>query len=388
MDFTPSHEPLLRPAMPELDTLRGVAVLGVLFYHGIFWSRDLSTYSRPERFLMRLASPGEFGVSLFFVLSGFLITGVLIDSRNRADYFRRFYVRRALRILPAYYGILAVLAALGLISHGFLLLSFFYCSNLALLFGATWSYGVLWSLSVEEHFYLLWPTVVRKMSNRQVAALAGGIVVMCPMLRLICFFRSAGVPMESSGCSFYTWNMADGLATGAILAVLVREMNGRRVALRWICLVIAAIATSLAAAGLPFGLATRMSPVGAALQFSLANFCFALLLGAFLLLGTSPWKRIATPWSLRFFGNISYGLYLLHPLGLLAFDKLVARTRPSFLSSFGALGYVWLRFLCAATASVLCAYVSRWYFEEPFLRLKSRLTTPSGVARQLAATTD
>lgn len=130
-----SHEPLLRPTMPELDSIRGLAILGVLFYHGFFWARDVSQFPRFERLFLRLMSPGEFGVSLFFVLSGFLITGLLIDSRDRPDYLRRFYIRRALRILPAYYGILVILAALGVISHGFLLISLVYCSNLAPLFG-------------------------------------------------------------------------------------------------------------------------------------------------------------------------------------------------------------------------------------------------------------
>jgi peptidoglycan/LPS O-acetylase OafA/YrhL len=364
--------------MPELDSIRGLAILGVLFYHGFFWDRDFAPFSGYQRLFLRLTSSGEFGVSLFFVLSGFLITGLLIDSRNRPDYYRRFYIRRALRILPAYYGILAILAAFGLVSRGFLLISLVYGSNLALLFGIRWSYGVLWSLSVEEHFYLVWPTVVRKVSNRALGTIAAAIVIVSPVLRLLCYRHWQSLPMTESGCTFYTWNMADGLASGALIAVLVRESHASRLFLKRICIAIAVLAAAVSAVGFPFGLATRMTATGAALQFTLANLCFALLLGCFLLIGTSSWKWIVTSRPLRFFGDISYGLYLIHLLGFWGFDALVAHEKFSFLASFGPFEYVWFRFLVGSSLAIAASYLSRWYFEEPFLRLKSRIT-PSRV---------
>jgi peptidoglycan/LPS O-acetylase OafA/YrhL len=102
-------EPLLRRNMPELDTIRGLAILGVLLYHGLFWNVNLSNFPTPERIILKGMWAGRMGVDLFFVLSGFLITGILLDSRGIHDYYRRFYVRRALRILPAYLLILAIL---------------------------------------------------------------------------------------------------------------------------------------------------------------------------------------------------------------------------------------------------------------------------------------
>src|SRR6266852_2646380 len=93
---------LFRSHMPELDTLRGLAILGVLLYHGLYWARDLSPFSPIQRRILSVASVGQFGVNLFFVLSGFLISGLLLDSKNRPDYYLRFYLRRALRILPSY----------------------------------------------------------------------------------------------------------------------------------------------------------------------------------------------------------------------------------------------------------------------------------------------
>ncbi|MGO8795530.1 MAG: acyltransferase family protein [Candidatus Sulfotelmatobacter sp.] len=114
-DSTPLSEPpsLLRPKMPELDCVRGVAILMVLFYHGFATRQDLTAFSGLPRLVVWLASPGWTGVNLFFALSGFLITGILLDSKPNPQYYRRFYVRRALRILPAYYALLFVLVILG-----------------------------------------------------------------------------------------------------------------------------------------------------------------------------------------------------------------------------------------------------------------------------------
>jgi peptidoglycan/LPS O-acetylase OafA/YrhL len=99
--LTPTEQPLPRQRMPELDTVRGLAIIGVLLYHAFCETRDLQAYQPWQRHILSLMSVGQFGVNLFFVLSGFLINGVLLDSRKRPDYNQRFYYRRALRILPA-----------------------------------------------------------------------------------------------------------------------------------------------------------------------------------------------------------------------------------------------------------------------------------------------
>lgn len=132
--------------MPELDTIRGLAILGVLLYHGLYWNVNLSNFPSLERIILTGMWAGRMGVDLFFVLSGFLITGILLDSRNRQDYYRRFYARRALRILPAYLLILAILAVTKYTPLSFVLLSLIYLSNLTPLFGIPIAYPVLWSL--------------------------------------------------------------------------------------------------------------------------------------------------------------------------------------------------------------------------------------------------
>src|SRR5258708_20793364 len=105
-----STEKMIRPVMPELDSLRGIAILLVLFFHGfdhpgLVWSQ----FKGPARVFITGAVGGWTGVYLFFVLSGFLITGILLDSKPNPHYSPRFYIRRALRILPRFYLLLLLL---------------------------------------------------------------------------------------------------------------------------------------------------------------------------------------------------------------------------------------------------------------------------------------
>src|ERR1700722_19067474 len=105
-----SRSTILRPKMPELDTIRGIAILGVFLYHSLYAQPNLARWAQPIRLFLTATWPGRFGVNLFFVLSGFLITGILVDSQPRQGYYTRFYKRRALRILPAYLALVVVLA--------------------------------------------------------------------------------------------------------------------------------------------------------------------------------------------------------------------------------------------------------------------------------------
>ncbi len=151
--------------MPELDSMRGIAVLMVLFLHGMAAPLN-ANLSRLGQTMLSVSQYGGVGVNLFFVLSGFLITGILIANRGRPDYYRRFYARRALRILPALYATLIVLLLGGLIGWRFVMVSLLFLANFAPLLGLPLQYPVLWSLAVEEHFYMLWPAIVRKFSSR------------------------------------------------------------------------------------------------------------------------------------------------------------------------------------------------------------------------------
>jgi len=263
--FSGDPEKLVRSFMPELDTLRGIAVLGVLFLHGFEWKYGGMQFGRPARFFLLVTQPGWIGVNLFFVLSGFLITGILLESRNRPHYYSRFYARRALRILPPYYSLLILLGLLGQASLGFLGLSFIYLSNLTSFFGVTMDYGPLWSLAVEEHYYILWPTAVRKLKSRSLVIFLIAISAAIPIFRAIAFRYDHG-----HGIDWYTWFVADGLAAGSLLAILLRSSIRRNQVVK-LCAVLLAAALVLGAAGAPFGILTRQRLLGATFQYTLLN---------------------------------------------------------------------------------------------------------------------
>lgn len=361
--------PLLRPNMPELDTVRGIAILGVLALHG-FYSRysSLRGWSRPAHVFLELTRWGWVGVNLFFVLSGFLITGILLDSRPRADYYRRFYLRRALRILPAYYALVILLAVLRQSTAAYLGLSAAYLANVTIFFGVAESYGPLWSLAVEEHFYLLWPMIVRWLNRRNLALFAFGVCVAEPAIRAFAFHRG-----QVAGLASFTWFVADGLASGGLLAILLRTSLARRQIAR-IAMSLLALAFIAAAMGAPFGILTRNCLLGAALQHTVINIFFSGVLLCFLLAGTAPWGSFIGNMTLRFMGRISYGLYLVHLLVFRLYDKLCARFAPWLLPHNGELSKMILGFIVAAGFATAIACLSRRFYEEPFLRLKTHWT--------------
>jgi len=370
------QSPILRSHMPELDAIRGLAILGVVFYHAFYWARDLSAYSPWQRIFLKTMSVGQYGVNLFFVLSGFLITGILLNTRDRKDYYRRFYLRRALRILPAYYLTLLILVVFKITSKGFLWMSLLYSSNLSLLFGISMSYTVLWSLAVEEHFYLVWPTAVRKISPKGLMVLAVSLMVLSPAMRFCCVLLGAKYAGILRGCMYYTWDTADGLALGAVMALVIRRMNDNRQKLLRLSFLLIAIGLLIAGVGYFFGIITRMNPIGAALQWVPWQFGLAGLLGIFVVIGSGKWKGIVAPRILTFFGAISYGLYLYHLLFSIAYQWTARRTGFEQRWNLDLWQRTWLAFTIAATAAIVFSYLSRWYFEEPFLRLKDRWERP------------
>ena len=366
-------EPLLRPVMPELDSIRGIAIIAVLLYHGLYWSVDLSRFTQMQRLVLTATWTGRLGVNLFFVLSGFLITGLLQDSRNREDYYRRFYIRRALRIIPAYFLTLAILLIVRVIPIKFLLLSLAYLSNLTPLFGVAIAYPVLWSLAVEEHFYLMWPLLIRKLSDRLILVCTILIIFLSPLIRWISFHAASRKGWVSFEVFDYTWNSADGLACGALLAISIRMWRPSRKQLAQSLGWLVVIAMGIWALGFPFGIATRQRAIGAAFQVVPWHLIFMALIGGFLLVGSSPWTRWVTPRFLTFFGRISYGLYLYHLSFFWGSAWLVTHCFAHRLE-IDPFGGLLVRVVLVGGISVVFSYLSRRYFEEPFLRLKDKFS--------------
>ena len=362
--------PLLRPHMPEMDSVRGIVILLVLFFHGMAppLHADLSSGGK---LLFSVSQYGWVGVNLFFVLSGFLITGILLDGRSRTGSLRHFYVRRALRILPALYAMLLVLLVGGWVSWPFVALGALFLANYAPLVGVPLQYGPLWSLAVEEHFYMIWPWMVRRLPPRKLMFLLAAVVAATPAIRALDFIM-LGPPADF--VALYTWFNLDGLALGAMLAVWLRWPGFRRGQL-------SRIAPPIFVAGaLAFVLlfkALRWETVFSASALKLA---FAGLVACMLLVGTSRWSGLVNQALLRFFGYISYGLYLVHVLAFRLGEILLQRQFATLVASGRSTSAMLLRFVSGGGLAIVLAYLSRRSLEEGFLRMGSSTRSECGPA--------
>ncbi|MGA8940920.1 MAG: acyltransferase [Acidobacteriaceae bacterium] len=372
MNPTPAETTLLAPSpsslryMPGLDVVRGIAILMVLFDHGFVADQPLARLHTNIFFrgLGYASHFGHMGVHLFFILSGFLITGVLLDSRTQPDYFHNFYTRRVLRIAPAYLLMVAVL----LLTHSITLRYFAAClvclCNMPTLVGAAREYPALWSLSVEEQFYLIWPLAIRKLSTRSFTILCASIVLLTPLLRFALLYSL----VFFHDIRFKTWAVADFFAAGALLALTARLPHLRARMHRSIApLLLAGVSLFALQHLLPsptnyvlinLGLATHVEP-------------WLLVFSGFVLLAYLH-PGIATGMAARpliFLAKISYGLYLCHPFLFNLIDKHWPLHSPSTPAFYHQLI---LRFLVEAALSIAVATLSRYTFEQYFLSRKPR----------------
>jgi peptidoglycan/LPS O-acetylase OafA/YrhL len=358
------HKPSRR--LPGLDLVRGVAILMVLLDHGL--AIDQGVYersgSRPLIALGHILRLGHLGVHLFFILSGLLITGILLDHRNDPDYFRNFYARRALRILPAYLLMLAILLTTHSVTARYVGVCLLFLANMTGLFGMGSQYGALWSLSVEEQFYLVWPLTVRRLSPRGLALACIGIVLLTPVLRFGLLYG----PHLVQDIRFKTWAVGDFFAVGALLAIAWRLPN-RRSKLQPFTVPLMAVGALMVSLqhALAKGAGGRMANVLHAIYLD----PWLLLLTGFTLFSLLH-PGIAEPFIARpflFLGQISYGLYLCHPF---VFALVNRHWPPNPPSTVGHIPSLLLHFLVGAGLSIAIAALSRFTLEEFFLRLKPK----------------
>src|SRR5215468_1062806 len=203
----------MQQRLPQLDGIRGIAILVVILHN--------ESVKYPFLYLDRLFTNGWMGVDLFFVLSGFLITGILLDTKQSNGYFKNFYARRCLRIWPLYYSsifLMFVIIPFLRPSDGHAIFQRsgpwwafpFYLQNFLIPdpAGAAGLLGVTWSLAIEEQFYLIWAIFVRFFSPRLLSRIAVCTICISPVLRL--FLASYGVNLYSN-----TFSRLDGLMAGA-----------------------------------------------------------------------------------------------------------------------------------------------------------------------------
>jgi peptidoglycan/LPS O-acetylase OafA/YrhL len=364
--------------IPALDGVRGIAILLVLVFHFTMYGPHSLTLASADRVFHRLSQAGWIGVDLFFVLSGFLITGILYDARRKDHYFRDFYARRILRIFPLYYGSLILFTfVLPYLFSGHPALEspredavwyWTYLANLRIAAEGWPELGTIahfWSLAIEEQFYLVWPVVVLVFGRRELMR----VCVACFFFALA--FRVGFLWGGYEEASFVlTPARMDSLAAGGLLALLVREPGGLERVARYARPVTAGLGICL---GLLFlsrrGLSSE-DPMVATWGLTLFAFFFAGVVGVAL---TSPSNsyagRVFESSTLRFFGRYSYGLYVFHhPLLFLKPDRFLLESWPQIYGSWLPVHFL---FMLAATAASLALAVPSWHlYEKHFLKRK------------------
>jgi peptidoglycan/LPS O-acetylase OafA/YrhL len=328
-------------------------------------------------FYNQVIEAGSFGVDLFFVLSGFLITGILLDSKGTPGYFRNFYARRFLRLFPVYYLYLALVALLlpmihrGVHTHmpdydGNWWWYLLYACNLKRDHGVYDPYlGHFWSLAVEEQFYLVWPALVLLLSRRRFAHSCFCAIALAVTLRV--FFSWYGADWNTI-CRVTPMRL-DTLALGALGAVTLRNerWSGRGPALAWKALLAGA---ALFLACVLWGQSTSWS--AAPIQ-TWGGFFLAVAFAGLTYLAASTHSGIArffsTRW-LRMFGKYSYTIYVIHVL----IERHVSWGMATLAKRSGPLPY-WAALIGSGIMVALSygiAALSWKYYENPILQLKKR----------------
>lgn len=353
---------------PALDGLRGVAILLVVFLHNF-------------RF-MNYFFFGWLGVDLFFVLSGFLITDLLLKALDKPHFLRNFYMRRVLRIFPLFYlSLIIFLLILPNIRSLHLDAGYYtknqgwlwaYLQNWLFIFKEPYGDQILlhtWSLAVEEQFYLFWPLIIlllRKPGRLLIFALL--ILLLTGVARYVVW--SCKVE-DLAYSSLYTFTRIDGLCIGAMVALLLRiDRNFLKKYTIVIVLLMAAV---------NFGFYFLNNREGFTLPYLafVGYTTFAVLFGLLVyeaVNGDSKIIRfILDNRPLKFFGKISYGLYVYHwPVYILFFDYLKNLVIEKNLVSFRIAEMI--SAVAVTLIAILVSVASYHYFEKPFLKLKKRFS--------------
>ncbi len=348
-----------RGFIAELDGLRGIAILLVIVHR--FWPRSDTGVAAD------LAGAGWIGVDLFFVISGFLITGILLETRGQPDFFRNFYIRRILRIFPLYYLFVGmVLLAFSWNpafreASGSPLWYLLYLGNVpegVLGHDVPYWLGPVWSLAIEEQFYLTFPFLVAVLDRRRLTIVLLAIMAIAPAIRTVTMLMAPG---QERVQYLFTLCRLDTIAVGCLLAILWRSIDVERHR-AWLHKAGVGVLVGAAVVALVTGL-DRTTAFGRVAGYSVVAFgCAAGVMLAVLARGLPSSAPLRASW-LQYFGKLCFGLYLLH------------RPADTIVSALGArIGIdgaaLWLIPVKTAVAVVL-ATLSWRLLEQPILSLKS-----------------
>ena len=362
----------LSDRVPALDGVRGLAILLVMMHHGFASSFTVQTLGE-KIFKLAVGSYGWVGVDLFFVLSGFLITGVLLDAKGRANYFSAFYMRRVLRIFPIYYVSLVIFfLVLPLLFTS--LVPAFPLREIPWYLGYAVNYqlaiktplGHFWSLCIEEQFYLIWPLLVWLLARRALVRVSVALILLPLLLRVGGYF--GGLRLEV--LHYWLIMRIDALIYGALIAIGSRSpgLHALRKPMQWIVGGSGIILAGLFAITRGFPRCALTETVG----LSVVEMFFAATL--VLILTASPsslWTKTFSSNFLTKLGKYSYALYIFNwPIvdwlrgRLWQMDETLPRIAGSQICS--------AILFCIGTAllTYLCALVSWHLLEKHFLRLK------------------
>lgn len=362
---------------PELDALRFVAFMSVFTIHALSLSPG-SIHRQPI-----VAAVGAYGLCLFFLLSSYLITELLCreESKTGTVHVKAFYVRRILRIWPLYFAFLLFAKILGHVYPFFglensRLFSFLFLAGNWFIakFGSSWTPAeVLWSISVEEQFYLVWPLVAKYGGKRAVGIFS---TILLPVAWITLYwhhgFQPAAMGLEFDGTIWCNSLVQfQFFALGALFSILMRGRVPRWNAVTRCAIFLFGFALWFAASWLfRAGNYGDRLPGGVSLAgYSLiAVGCVSLLLS---MLGARPDRF---PQFLIYLGKISYGLYVFHWICLEMIYVLPNTLAGRFPVTYNSIPLFALKYAFALAATVLIAACSYRYFETPFLEIKKRFT--------------
>ena len=365
--------------MPALDGVRGLAILMVIASH---YKGCLDASVPWEGALIKLCSLGSTGVDLFFVLSGFLITGILLDTRDDPAYFRNFYGRRAVRIFPLYYlylflefvpvrSMLEASSRSDLMPRNGPLWYLLYASNLSPTRGVhDWALNPMWSLAVEEQFYLAWPLVLVLVPWRFVARLCLAGIATATAIRF------GGALRGTWGETLHRLTLCrmDTLMLGALGAVALRD--GRMTALATRLVRPGAVASAMAFAatvGVWWSFEPRFAIFETVGYAAAAGLSGCVVFWAATAGAGSP---ILNAGAFRFLGRYSYGIYVLHFLFYFQIESAMPRA---------TLGQRLLVLLVNLATTAALTYVSWVAVERPALSLKRYFRYGAGRPAPVAA---
>lgn len=348
---------ILSKRMPQLDGLRGVAIAMVLLFHYVGFAADGAP--RLVVFALTPLSLGWAGVDLFFVLSGFLIGGILLDARGSSNYFRAFYARRVCRIFPLYFAFLAVAALCTVLMRWPTEIAWWWFPTYLQNFwmaahnqSGNTVLGPTWSLAIEEQFYLTLPAVIYFVSPRNLPKVLFGGIVLAPIVRVALFLARPGL-----GLLMLLPCRMDALLIGVAAAYLLRrpgaweffEAHRRHL---WTAI---ELLTMACLAFLLRGFQEGLFIFAYAVIYDVLALLFACVL-VVSLVDRQAARILQARW-LMALGTIAYGVYLIHPLAL--------RLSASLLPSAGRVACA----IIAAIATIAAAKVSWEFFEKPIVKI-------------------